>query len=53
MRLLVSEQISSNRKFRETYIKQNKKKRKKANVSFHQLLENEQSRLESINKKGP
>ena len=49
MKLLASEQISSNRKFRETYIKQNKKK-KEVQVSFHQLLENEQNRLEEQNK---
>ena len=49
MRLLASEQISSNRKFREMYVKQNKKK-KEVKVSFHQLLENEQNRLEEQNK---
>ena len=49
MKLLASEQISSNRKFRETYEKQNKKK-KEVKVSFHQLLENEQNRLEEQNK---
>ena len=49
MRLLASEQISSNRKFKETYTKQNKKK-KEVKVSFHQLLENEQNRLEEQNK---
>lgn len=49
MKLLASEQISSNRKFRETYKKQNKKK-KEVQVSFHQLLENEQNRLEEQNK---
>ena len=49
MRLLASEQRSSNRKFRETYEKQNKKK-KEVKVSFHQLLENEQNRLEEQNK---
>ena len=49
MKLLASEQISSNRKFRETYAKQNKKK-KEVKVSFHQLLENEQNRLEEQNK---
>ena len=49
MRLLASEQISSNRKFRETYVKQNKKK-KEVEVSFHQLLENEQNRLEEQNE---
>ena len=50
MKLLASEQISSNRKFRETYAKQNKKK-KEAEISFHQLLENEQNRLEEQNNK--
>ena len=49
MRLLASEQISSNRKFRETYQKQNNKK-KEVQVSFHQLLENEQNCLEEQNK---
>ena len=49
MKILASEQISSNRKFRETYEKQNKKK-KEVKVSFHQLLENEQNRLEEQNK---
>ena len=50
MKLLVSEQISSNRKFRETYQEQNKRKKKEAAISFHQLLENEQNRLEEQNK---
>ena len=50
MRLLASEQISSNRKFKETYIKQNRKKKKEVAISFHQLLENEQNRLEEQNK---
>ena len=49
MRLLEIEQVSSNRKFRETYQKQNKKK-KEVQVSFHQLLENEQNCLEEQNK---
>ena len=49
MRLSASEQISSNRKFRETYKKQNTKK-KEVQISFHQLLENEQNRLEEQNK---
>ena len=49
MKILASEQISSNRKFRETYKKQNKKK-KEVQISFHQLLENEQNRLEEQNK---
>ena len=50
MKLLASEQISSNRKFRETYAKQNKMKKKEVAISFHQLLENEQNRLEEQNK---
>ena len=50
MRVLANEQISSNRKFRETYIKQDRKKKKEAAISFHQLLENEQNRLEEQNK---
>ena len=49
MKLLASEQISSNRKFRETNEKQNKKKKEVA-INFHQLLENEQNRLEEQNK---
>lgn len=49
MKILASEQISSNRKFRETYEKQNKKKKEVA-ISFHQLLENKQNRLEEQNK---
>ena len=50
MRLLASEQISSNGKFRETYVKQNKRKKREAAISFYQLLENEQNRLEEQNK---
>ena len=50
MKILASEQISSNRKFRETYKKQSKKKKKEVAISFHQLLENEQNRLEEQNK---
>ena len=50
MRLLASEQISSNRKFRETYQRQNKRKNNEAEISFHQLLENEQNNLEEQNK---
>ena len=49
MKILASEQISSSRHFKETYIKQNKKK-KEAAISFHQLLENEQNHLEEQNK---
>ena len=49
MKILASEQISSSRHFKETYQKQNKKK-KEVQVSFHQLLENEQNRLEEQNK---
>ena len=50
MRVLASEQISSSRHFKETYIKQNRKKKKEVAISFHQLLENEQNRLEEQNK---
>ena len=55
MRVLASEQINLNlsNKFVKTYIqkqkqkqKQKKKKKKEAEISFHQLLENEQNRLE-------
>ena len=49
MKILASEQISSSRHFKETHIKQNKKK-KEAAISFHQLLENEQNHLEEQNK---
>ena len=49
MKILASEQISSSRHFKEMYIKQNKKK-KEAAISFHQLLDNEQNRLEEQNK---
>lgn len=45
MRLLASEQISSNRKFRETYQKQNKKK-KEVKDDFHKMLLEEQKRLD-------
>lgn len=47
MILLVSEQISSNRKFRETYQKQNKKK-KEVNNDFHKMLIDEQETIRSI-----
>ena len=54
MKLLASEQISSNRRFKETYIKQKyikqNKKKKEAEISFHKLLENEQNRLEEQDK---
>ena len=50
MKLLASEQISLNKKFRETYAKQNRKKKKEVSISFHQLLENEQNSLEEQNK---
>lgn len=51
MKLLKSEQINLNlsNKFVKTYI-QKKKKKKEAVISFHQLLENEQNRLEEQNK---
>ena len=45
MKLLASEQISSNRKFRETYQKQNKKK-KEVNNDFHKMLIDEQEQLD-------
>ena len=45
MKLLVSEQISSNRKFRETYQKQNKKK-KEVKDNFHKMLIDEQEQLD-------
>jgi hypothetical protein len=47
MRLLVSEQISSNRKFRETYQKQNKKK-KEVKDDFHKMLIDEQEQLDQL-----
>lgn len=50
MKILASEQISSSRHFKETCIKQNRKKKKEVAISFHQLLENEQNRLEEQNK---
>ena len=53
MRLLVSEQISSNRRFSKQYSKENNKsKTKKLEElkSFHKLLKNEQNRLEEQNK---
>ena len=45
MRLLASEQVSSNRKFREKYVKQNKKK-KEVNDDFHKMLIDEQKQLD-------
>lgn len=45
MKLLVSEQINSNRKFRETYQKQNKKK-KEVKDDFHKMLIDEQEQLD-------
>lgn len=45
MRLLASEQISSNRKFKETYVKQNKKK-KEVKDDFHKMLIDEQEQLD-------
>lgn len=47
MRLLASEQISSNRKFRETYQKQNKKK-KEVKDDFHKMLMDEQEQLDKL-----
>lgn len=47
MRLLASEQISSNRKFKETYVKQNKKK-KEVNNDFHKMLIDEQEQLDQL-----
>lgn len=47
MRLLASEQISSNRKFKETYVKQNKKK-KEVNNDFHKMLIDEQKQLDKL-----
>lgn len=51
MRLLGCEQINLNlsNKFVKTY-KQKQNKKKEAAMSFHQLLENEQNRLEEQNK---
>lgn len=49
---LSCEQISSNRKFQETYKPKVKRKaNKEEEISFHRLLENEQNRLESANEK--
>lgn len=45
MKLLASEQISSNRKFKETYAKQNKKK-KEVKDDFHKMLIDEQEQLD-------
>lgn len=47
MRLLAIEQISSNRKFRETYVKQNKKKNE-VNNDFHKMLIDEQEQLDKL-----
>jgi hypothetical protein len=47
MRLLAIEQISSNRKFRETYQKQNKKK-KEVKDDFHKMLMDEQEQLDKL-----
>lgn len=47
MRLLAIEQISSNRKFRETYQKQNKKKKEVKN-DFHKMLIDEQKQLDQL-----
>lgn len=46
MRLLAIEQISSNRKFRETYVKQNKKKKNEVKDDFHKMLIDEQEQLD-------
>lgn len=45
MKLLASEQISSNRKFKETYVKQNKKN-KEVKDDFHKMLIDEQEQLD-------
>lgn len=53
MKLLASEQISSNRRFSKQYSRENSKSKTKKleeNQSFHQLLKNEQNRLEEQNK---
>lgn len=50
MKLLASEQISSNRKFRETYQKQNKKK-KEVKDDFHKMLIDKQEQLDKSNIK--
>ena len=50
MRLLAIEQISSNRKFRETYKKQNKKK-KEVKDDFHKMLMDEQEQLDKLEYK--
>ena len=53
MRVLANEQISSNRRFSKQYSRENSKSKNKKleeNQSFHQLLENEQNRLEEQNK---
>lgn len=47
MRLLAIEQISSNRKFREIYKKQNKKK-KEVKDDFHKMLMDEQEQLDKL-----
>ena len=46
MRILASEQISSNRKFRETYQKQNKKK-KEVKDDFHKMLIDEREQIKN------
>lgn len=42
--------LNLSNKFIKTYIKKQNKKKKEAEISFHQLLENEQNRLEEQNK---
>ena len=52
MRVLASEQISSNRRFSKQYSRENSKSKtkKQEGQSFHKLLKNEQNRLEEQNK---
>ena len=48
---LSCEQISSNRRFSKQYSKENNKSKTKKleeNQSFHQLLKNEQNKLENL-----
>lgn len=46
MRLLASEQISSNRKFRETYGQKKSNKKKEVKDDFRKMLIEEQKRLD-------
>lgn len=51
MRVLASEQISSNRRFSKQYSRENSKSKTKKleeGQSFHQLLKNEQNKLDSL-----